>query len=142
MTEPEILDLILEATGQVFGLVSIYFAVISVYFAALSSFIRRAGLLIRVATFATLSGAFVFLGLAAIALERTLSGLLYALNALPERAAAPPDWSLYMGLAGFFAQQYWLGVVAGWVMAGLVYLGLFHLTFLHAWDRRAPEPAS
>ncbi|XBQ15663.1 MAG: hypothetical protein ABL308_11970 [Oceanicaulis sp.] len=142
MTEAEILELLSEGTANVLGLVSIYFTVVSAYIAALYYFLHRAPFLMKCVALIMLSGAFLFLGFAAVGIERTLAGLFFALSAIPDeaRAALPPDNAelLYFGAEAVLANAYEYAVWLGWGVAGLVYLTMVYLTFLHRWARREP----
>ena len=144
MSEAEILELLTEGTANVLGLVSIYFTVVSAYIAALYYFLHRAPFMLKLVALVMLSGAFLFLGFAAVGIERTLSGLFVALAALPEgtRAALPPDNAdlLYFGLEAMLANAYEYAVWLGWGVAGLVYLSMVYLTLLHRWSRPEPRP--
>ncbi|MFW6300850.1 MAG: hypothetical protein ACOC20_08020 [Oceanicaulis sp.] len=144
MTEAEILELLSEGTANVLGLVSIYFTVVSAYIAALYYFLHRAPFMLKLVALIMLSGAFLFLGFAAVGIERTLSGLFFALAAIPEeaRAALPPDNAelLYFGMEVMLANAYEYAVWLGWGVAGLVYLSMVFLTFLHRWTRPEARP--
>jgi len=135
MTEAELLELLTEGVANVLALVSIYFTVVSAYLAAVYYFLNKAPFIMRMVAFIMFSGAMLFLGLAAISVERMLSGQYYAIEALPERVAAPPDNAamIYFGMETVVASQYELGVWLGWGVAVLVYVCCFYLTFLHPW---------
>lgn len=144
MTEAELLELLTEGIANVLALVSIYFTVVSAYIAALYYFLNRAPFLMRFVGFVMFSGAMLFLGLAAIGIERMLAGEVHALEALPERAAAPPPTmiQLYLGMDTVLAENYWMGIGLGWGVAAMVYLCMFYLTFLHRWEpAHAPQRA-
>lgn len=138
MTEAELLELLTEGTANVLALVSIYFTVVSAYIAALWYFLKRAPFVMKSLAFIMLSGALLFLGFAAVGVERLLSGQFMALQAMEGRQAIPPANSetLYFGLDLMISQRYEYGVWLGWAVAALVYVSCFHLTFLHRW----PEP--
>ena len=143
MSEAEILELLTEGTANVLGLVSIYFTVVSAYIAALYYFLHRAPFMLKLVALIMLSGAFLFLGFAAVGIERMLSGLFFALAAIPldMRDAAPPDNAgvLYFGAEVLLTNSYQYAVWLGWGVAGLVYLAMVYLTFLHRWTRE-PRP--
>jgi len=142
MSEAELLELLSEGTANVLALVSIYFTVVSAYIAALWYFLKRAPFVMKALAFIMLSGALLFLGFAAIGVERLLSGQFMALQAMEGRQAMPPANSeaLYFGLDLLVSQRYEYGVWLGWAVAGLVYISCFYLTFLHRWPR--PETQS
>lgn len=145
MTEAELLELLTEGVANVLALVSIYFTVVSAYLAAIYYFLNKAPVIMRLVAFIMFSGAMLFLGLAAVGVERMLAGQFYALEALPERVAPPPDNAalIYFGMEAVVTSQYQVGVWLGWIVAGLVYVSCLYLTFLHPWKgHHAREAAS
>lgn len=144
MSEETILGLLIEGAESVLGLVSIYFTVVSAYLAALYYFLHRAPFLMKLVAMLMLSGAFLFLGFSAMGIERLLSGLFFALEAIApgDRLAAPPENAalLYFGAEALLVDAYRYAVWLGWGVAALVYLTMVYLTFLHRWA--APEPRS
>ena len=146
MTEAELLELLMEGAANVLSLVGIYFTVVSAYIAALYYFLHRAPFAMKLAAVIMLSGALLFLGLAAMGLERMLSGLFFTLGAIPEaeRFAPPPDNAelLYFGAELMISNAYEWGVWLGWGVAGLIYLTMVYLTFLHRWDRNRSDEES
>ena len=141
MTEAEILDGLMEGTANVLAVVSIYFTIVSAYVTALFYVLGRAPALLKLVAFGMLSGAFLFLGLSIVGIERMLSGLFTALLALPERVAEPPPLPLpfYGEFEALLARQYEAGVALGFGLAALIYLALFIMTFLHRWPERTRD---
>ena len=135
MNESEIMGHLISGMSVILAIVSIYFTIVSAYIAALNYFLGRSPLIMKVVGFFMLSGALVFLGLSTVGVERAMTGLLAALDALPAREALPPESGpeIYFGLEAVLARQYEVGVWAGWVTAGLLYAALFYLTFVHRW---------
>lgn len=140
MDEAKIMELLTDNTANVLGLLSIYFTVVSAYIAALYYFLRRSPLVMKAAAMIMLTGAFLFLGFAALGIERMLSGLFFAMAALPieaRDALAPSHSGLFSsGAEVLLANAYAFGVWLGWIMAALVYGTLVYLTFLHSWPQR------
>lgn len=140
MDEAKIMELLTDNTANVLGLLSIYFTVVSAYIAALYYFLRRSPLVMKAAAMIMLTGAFLFLGFAALGIERMLSGLFFAMAALPPEARdalAPSHSGLFSsGAEVLLANAYAFGVWLGWIMAALVYGTLVYLTFLHSWAGR------
>lgn len=140
MSEAELMELTFEATDAVLQVVALYFSIISAYIAALYYFIHRAPVLLRLLAFGFVSAALLFLGIVSIGVERAASGVIAALHTLPERQTLPPPAEAYFGLDTLLLGTVDVGIIAGWGMAGAIYLGLAYLTFLHRWDRRPPTP--
>jgi hypothetical protein len=130
MTEGELIGLSLQSTGSILDIVALYFTIVSVYIGALHYFLRKAPFLMRLVAFAFFSGALAFLGITSIAVERTTSGVLHVLKGLTGREALPPPTNQYFGLDSFVASgDVSIGVWAGWIMTGGIYLALLYLTF-------------
>ncbi len=130
MGEGELIALSLQSTGAILEVVALYFTIVSVYIGALHYFLNKAPFLMRMVAFAFFSGALAFLGITSIAVERTTSGVLAALHALPQRNALPPPTNLYFGLDSFvISGDVTIGVWAGWAMAAGIYMALLYLTF-------------
>ena len=136
MSEAELMELTFEATDTVLQVVALYFSIVSAYIAALYYFIHRAPVLLRLLAFGFVSAALLFLGIVSVGIERATSGVITALNALPERQALPPPTEVYFGLDTLLLDTVEIGVLAGWGMAAAIYLGLAYLTFLYRWERR------
>lgn len=137
MSEGELIELTFEATDAVLQIVALYFSIVSAYIAALYYFIHRAPMLLRLIAFAFVSAALLFLGITSIGVERATSGVVAALHALPERTAAPPSTAIYYGFDSLLIDTVDYGVIAGWAMAGAIYLGLAYLTFVYRWERES-----
>lgn len=135
MSEAELTELSIDCANTVLQVVAIYFSIVSAYIAALYYFLNQSPFLLKTIAFAFMSGALAFLGLTIVAIERTTSGVIAALHALPHRVAAPPPTELYFGLDLLAEGRVDIGVMAGWAMAFAIYLSLFYLTFLHPWRR-------
>jgi hypothetical protein len=133
MTEAELTNLTLESANSVLQVVAIYFSIVSAYIAALYYFLSQAPFLMKTIAFLFMSGALAFLGLTIVAIERTASGVVTALHALPARVAAPAPTNLYFGLDAALEGRVDIAVMAGWAMAFGLYVSLFYLTFLHPW---------
>jgi hypothetical protein len=140
MDEAKILELLTDNTANVLGLLSIYFTVVSAYIAALFYFLHRAPVLMKAAALTMLTGALMFLGFAALGIERMLTGLFFAMAALPieaRDALAPGHAGLFSsGAEVLLANAYAYGVWLGWIMAALVYAAMVYLTFGHRWGQR------
>lgn len=136
MTETELTNLSIQCADAVLQVVALYFSIVSAYIAALYYFLNRAPFLMKSLAFVFMSGALAFLGLTIVAIERTTSGVVTALHALPHRVAAPPPTNLYFGLDLLAEGRVDIGVMAGWAMALGIYLCLFYLTFLNSWRER------
>lgn len=136
MTEAELIEATFDATDAVLGVVSIYFSIISAYVTAVYFFLSRSPFLMKLTAFAILSGAMAFLGLTIIGLERTTSGVIEALAAMPDRDAAPAPAQIYFGLDKLIFNLYDYALYAGWLLAAILYISLFYLTFLHPWKQR------
>ena len=136
MSEAELMELTFEATDTVLQVVALYFSIVSAYIAALYYFIHRAPVLLRLLAFGFVSAALLFLGIVSVGVERATSGVITALNALPERQTLPPPAEVYFGLDTLLLDTVEIGVLAGWGMAAAIYLGLAYLTFLYRWERR------
>jgi hypothetical protein len=140
MDEAKIMELLTDNTANVLGLLSIYFTVVSAYIAALYYFLHRAPVLMKAAAITMLTGALMFLGFAALGIERMLSGLFFAMAALPaeaRHALAPNHSGLFSaGAEVLLTNAYAFGVWLGWVMAALVYMAMVYLTFVHHWSPR------
>lgn len=136
MTEAEIVEGLVESVSAVLAVVSIYFTIVSAYIVALYYFLHRAPFLLKGIAFIFLSGALVFLGLTTVALERLTAGLLTAWHALEGKVAEAPPLDLYFGLEAYLLDDYRVAVLAGWLVAFSIYLGLFYLTFLRRWTDR------
>jgi len=135
MSEAELTNLTLESANSILQVVGLYFTIVSAYVAALYYFLSRAPFLMKAMAFAFMSGALAFLGITAIAIERTSSGVVGALHALPSRVAAPAPTQLYFGLDPLLEGHMEYGILAGWGMALGIYLCPLYLTFLHGWRR-------
>jgi hypothetical protein len=132
MTEGELIALSLQSTGAILSIVGLYFTIVSVYIGALHYFLSKAPFLMRLVAFAFFSGALAFLGITSIAVERSTSGVLHALQKLPVRAADPPPTDLYFGFDRFVKTgDISMGVWAGWLMTLGIYLALLFLTFAY-----------
>ena len=136
MGENELTQLTLQAAGTVLQVVSIYFTIVSAYITALYYFLNQAPFLLKFLAFAFMSGALAFLGITIMAIERTTTGVVDALHALPNRVAAAAPTEIYFGVDRLLEGRTDIGVMAGWAMAFGIYLGLFYLTFLHRWRER------
>jgi hypothetical protein len=137
MTEAELTNLVLQCASAVLQIVALYFTIVSAYVVALYYFLSRAPFLMKALAFVFMSGALGFLGLTIIAIERTTSGVVAALRALPNRITEAAPTNLYFGFDRLMEGRVDLGVLAGWAMAFGIYLALFYLTFLHRWRERS-----
>ena len=149
MTEAQILELSFAANEAVAQLFSIFFGIVSAYIAGLYFFLRSAPLLIKLIAFTLLTCGFLFLGASMAGIEARIIGLINAWEILDETATGIRhfnnpilplpvlDLAALIGVKLPLHDGSRVAIYMGWASAMLVYLALFHATFIYRWKGKS-----
>ena len=124
MPEADYWSIRLEFVSTAIDLVALTFTIVSIYITGLYFYLARASLVLRVLGFVAFTVAFAFLAALAVNLKEVSDTVLYCAGCGP---------------AGEGERDFWVndGARAGAVLAAIIYVGLFVMTFITGWRSKS-----
>lgn len=132
MTEAELTEQLLAANEQIYLAISVWFTVISAYILGLYWFLHKSSLLLRLEAFFVFTLVLGFLAVTSFGLARHSIGINLALSELSQTTELSALGK--MAIEGTAKNVYTVLTQGSFVIAAIVYLGLFYMTFFHRWD--------
>ncbi len=135
MTEAEILQNAIQAAQAATSLFGVFLTVVSAYIVGLYLFLNRCGVTLRFLAFTLLTLSLLAIAALAWNLQYLGEGMHVAWMALPVKATKMATLGPPAIVQNLFVQGAMVGTQVAWALGGLVYLALFHMTFLFRWPK-------
>lgn len=133
MTESDLLQVALNASGTLLNIFSLFFAIVSAYVAVLYLFLYKAPNTLKLSAFLLLTLAFIFIAAMGWNLQYIGEGIHHAWGMLSKRATGMVTLGPPLIVRIFFVNSQVLTAWVAWGIGFIVYILLGYLTFFYRW---------